>query len=222
MCSRRILLGSHRPARENSSFPVMFRRGFVAVRRRCEGRKRDFMAEKRQAPGSVAPLGPEALSPVVHIVDDDPGIRRLLRGIVEAGGWTTELYETAEGFMGAFRPERPGCVLLDMQMPGMSGLDLLRKLKDRNSILSVIMVTGHGDVSLAVQAMKDGALDFIEKPVAAIRILETVPLAVNWSMAELGKRQVHAERERRFARLTERERQVLDRVVMGEINKKVA
>ena len=167
-------------------------------------------------------FAPEILSPIVHIVDDDPTVRRLLRGIVESGGWATEIHESAERFLAAYSGERPGCLLLDMQMPGMSGLELLRELKDRDSLLSVIMVTGHGDITLAVQAMKDGALDFIEKPVTALRILETVPLAVNWSLAEFGKRQTRAEKERRLSRLTERERQVLDRVVQGEINKKVA
>ncbi len=167
-------------------------------------------------------FGPGILSPVVHIVDDDSTVRHLLRGIVESGGWDTEVYESAERFLAVYSGERPGCVLLDMRMPGMSGFDLLRELKDRDSVLSVIMVTGHGDVALAVQAMKDGALDFIEKPVAAIRILETVPLAVNWSLAEFGKRRARAEKELRLSRLTERERQVLDRVVQGEINKKVA
>lgn len=182
--------------------------------------------QKRRVPGTTpgagVTFGPEVLAPVVNIIDDDATVRRLLRGIVEAGGWSTEIYESAENFLVAFRGDRPGCVLLDMRMPGMSGLDLLRELRKRQSILPVIMVTGHGDVSLAVQAMKDGALDFIEKPVTPIRILETVPIAINWSLAELGKRQFRADKERRLSRLTERERQVLDRVVMGEINKKVA
>ena len=178
--------------------------------------------QNKRVSGGGLGFSPAILSPVVHIVDDDPTVRRLLRGIVESGGWATEIYESAEKFLAAYAGERPGCLLLDMQMPGMSGLELLRMLKDRGSLLSVIMVTGHGDVALAVQAMKDGALDFIEKPVTALRILETVPLAVNWSLAEFGKRQTRAEKERRLSRLTERERQVLDRVVQGEINKKVA
>lgn len=182
--------------------------------------------QKRRVPGAMSGGGvtfsPEVLAPVVHIIDDDATVRRLLRGIIEAGGWAADIYESAEAFLAAFRGDRPGCILLDMRMPGMSGLDLLRELKKRQSILPVIMVTGHGDVSLAVQAMKDGALDFIQKPVTPTRILETVPIAINWSLAELGKRQSRADKERRLSRLTERERQVLDRVVMGEINKKVA
>ncbi len=165
---------------------------------------------------------PEAFVSKVHIVDDDPTIRRLLRGIVEAGDWRAEVYESAERFLAAFRVDWPGCVLLDMRMPGMSGLDCLREMKKREILPPVIMVTGHADVELAVQAMKDGALDFLEKPVSVPRVLEVVRGAVERSMAEFGMRRNRAKLKRRLATLTPRERQVLDRIVRGEINKAVA
>lgn len=166
--------------------------------------------------------GPEAVVTTVYVVDDDPVVRRLLRGIVEAVGWRAEVHESAEKFLAAFPTDGPGCVLLDMRMPGMSGLDCLREMTRRETLLPVIMVTGHGDVELAVQAMKDGALDFLEKPVAAPRVLEVVRGAIERSLAAYGERRDRAKRERRLASLTPRERQVLDRIVRGEINKSVA
>lgn len=104
----------------------------------------------------------------------------------------------------------------------MRGLECLRELKLREAFLPMIMVTAHGDVALAVQAMKDGALDFLEKPITAPQVLKAARLALDWSLAEFGKRRNRADRERRLARLTPRERQVLDRVVLSEINKRVA
>lgn len=165
---------------------------------------------------------PETFVPRIRVVDDDPAIRKLLKGIVEAGGWRAEVYESAERFLAGFRVDQPGCVLLDMRMPGMSGLDCLREIKKHQALVPVIMVTGHADVELAVQAMKDGALDFLEKPVTVSRVLDVVRGAVERSVAEFGVRRTRAKLERRLATLTPRERQVLDRIVRGEINKAVA
>ena len=167
-------------------------------------------------------FGPHAHVPRVHIVDDDPVLRRLLKGIVEAGGWRVEVHESAEIFLAARLVDGPGCVLLDMRMPGMNGLECMGEMKRRAIHLPTIMVTGHADVDLAVQAMKDGALDFLEKPVVVPRVLEVVRIAIVRSEHEFEERQNRAERERSLAFLTQRERQVLDRIVLGEINKSVA
>jgi len=197
--------------------------GRVGVRTTMKRRKKQVDGPtERAAENSVEDQGPKALVSRVHIVDDDPVIRRLLGGIVEAGGWRAEVHDSAEGFLAAFRADWPGCVLLDMRMPGMNGLDCLREMKKRETLLPVIMVTAHADVELAVQAMKDGALDFLEKPVAVPRVLEVVRGAVERSLAEFGVRRIRAKREVRLASLTPRERQVLDRIARGEINKSVA
>jgi len=172
---------------------------------------------------SESPSGPETPSlPLIHIVDDDPLICKVLVAIVEAGGWRTAVHHSAEVFLAGHRDGCPGCVLLDMRMPGMNGLDCLRELKKRNSALPVVMVTGHADVELAVKAMKEGALDFFEKPVTAARVLEVVRHAVDLSLAEHGSRANRAKTERLLAALTPRERQVLQRICRGEINKAVA
>ncbi len=166
--------------------------------------------------------GPEAVVTKVHVVDDDHISRKLLQRLVEAGGWRAEVYESAESFLAALHPDGPGCVLLDMRMPGMNGLECLREIKRRDAILAVIMVTGYGEVELAVEAMKGGALDFLEKPITAQRVLEAVRAAIERSWEAHSERRARAGRERSLARLTPRERQVLDRIVRGEINKSVA
>jgi FixJ family two-component response regulator len=179
--------------------------------------------ETPSSDNSESPSGPETpLLPLIHIVDDDPLICKVLKAIVEAGGWRTAVHDSAESFLSGHRDGCPGCVLLDMRMPGMNGLDCLRELKKRNSVLPVMMVTGHADVELAVKAMKEGALDFFEKPVTAARVLEVVRHAVDLSLAEHGSRASRAKTERLLAALTPRERQVLQRICRGEINKAVA
>ena len=181
----------------------------------------DEPANRTDEPGTED-RGPKALVTRVHIVDDDPVIRKLLGGIVEAGGWQAEVHVSADRFLAAYRVDGPGCVLLDMRMPGMNGLDCLREIKRRDSLLTIVMVTAHGEVEFAVRAMKDGALDFLEKPITAQRVLEAVRLALERSWEAYGERRARLQRERSLARLTPRERQVLDRIVCGEINKAVA
>jgi two-component system, LuxR family, response regulator FixJ len=187
-------------------------------------RKQRFDNDPANNAAASAPedRGPEAVVTKVHVVDDDPISRKLLQRLVEAGGWRAEVYESAENFLAALHPDGPGCVLLDMRMPGMNGLECLREIKRRDAILSVVMVTAHGEVELAVEAMKNGALDFLEKPVTAQRVLEAVRAALDLSWEAYGVRRDRTRRERSLARLTPRERQVLDRIVRGEINKSVA
>ncbi len=171
--------------------------------------------DNRSKPAAESP-------PLVHIVDDDPLICKVLVAIVEAGGWHAEVFDSAEHFLADDHNGRPGCVLLDMRMPGMNGLDCLRELKKRKTALPVVMVTGHADVELAVKAMKEGALDFFEKPVTAARVLEVVRHAIDLSLVEHGLRANRARTERLLSALTPRERQVLEHISRGEINKAVA
>lgn len=170
-----------------------------------------------------SPQGHEPTTrPVVYIVDDDPLICKALTAIVSPVGCQIVIHGSAESFLADRHEEGPGCVLLDMRMPGMNGFDCLREIKKRGSVLPVVMVTGHADVDLAVRSMKNGALDFLEKPVTAARVLEVVGRAIELSLAEHGLRTDRAKTERLLAALTPRERQVLQRITRGEINKAVA
>jgi two-component system response regulator FixJ len=160
-------------------------------------------------------------TPCVFIVDDDEAVRDSLQALLESQGHAVAAYETAEAFLAAYRPGQPGCALVDLRMPGMDGLALLEQLRVKNSRLPVVMVTGHGDVALAVQAMKTGAIDFVEKPYSNDTILEVVQRALavaGGGLAEI----IPAEVAGRIAELTPREREVLELLVVGKANKIIA
>ncbi len=160
--------------------------------------------------------------PTVFIVDDDQAVRRFLCGLIESVDLRVEAFATAQEFLDAYEPGRPGCLLLDIRMPGMSGLELQNELAQRACGLPIIILTGHGNVQVAVHAMKAGAVDFIEKPFNNELLLDRIQKAVAESV-DAGnawiKRQDIAGH---LARLTPRERQVLDLVVCGDTNKGVA
>lgn len=160
--------------------------------------------------------------PTVFVIDDDEAVRRFLSGLVESVGLRIEAYASARGFLDAYEPGRPGCILLDIRMPEMSGLELQKELRARNIHLPVIILTGHGDVQVAVRAMKAGAVDFIEKPFNNQLLLDRVQEAVAESARASDSRLRQAEIKARVARLTPREREVLDLVAAGETNKGVA
>jgi len=161
-------------------------------------------------------------SDLVHIIDDDDALRDSLSFLLSSVGIKTKSYETATGYSND--PERGacGCILTDVRMPGMSGIDLLRKLKSDGIAVPVIVMTGHGDVPLAVEAMKLGALDFVEKPFNDDALIASVRSA----LGEAKRHSVHEEERKeidaRLAQLTARERQVLDGLVAGQPNKVIA
>jgi len=161
-------------------------------------------------------------SDLVHIIDDDDALRDSLSFLLSSVGIKTKSYETATGYFND--PERGacGCILTDVRMPGMSGIDLLRKLKSDGITVPVIVMTGHGDVPLAVEAMKLGALDFVEKPFNDDALIASVRSA----LGEAKRHSVHEEERKeidaRLAQLTARERQVLDGLVAGQPNKVIA
>lgn len=161
-------------------------------------------------------------SDLVHIIDDDDALRDSLSFLLSSAGIKTKTYETATGY--ANDPERGacGCILTDVRMPGMSGIDLLRKLKSDGLAVPVIVMTGHGDVPLAVEAMKLGALDFVEKPFDDDALIASVRSA----LGEAKRHSVHEDERKeidaRLAQLTARERQVLDGLVAGQPNKVIA
>jgi FixJ family two-component response regulator len=160
--------------------------------------------------------------PAVFIVDDDAAVRRFLGGLLESVELRVEAYESAQDFLEAYEPGRPGCLVLDVRMPGMSGLELQRELVGRAIDLPVIVLTGHGNVQVAVHAMKAGAVDFIEKPFDNELLLDRIQKAVAESVRATSERVKRNEIAIRLKQLTPRESQVLDLVVSGESNKGVA
>ena len=160
--------------------------------------------------------------PTVFVVDDDAAVRDSLRLLLKSVGLPVEVFESAQDFLDAERDDRPGCLVLDIRMPGMSGLELQGKLNERHSILPIIFITGHGDVPMAVNTMKKGAVDFIEKPFdqAALKALVDRLLVEARENAAANERQKLSEAL--LAKLTPREEQVLERIVAGRLNKQIA
>ena len=158
----------------------------------------------------------------VYVVDDDEAVRRFLRGLIGSIGLGVKTYASAQEFLDGYEAGSPGCLLLDIRMPDMSGLELQAELRRREINIPVIILTGHGDVKVAVHAMKAGAVDFIEKPFNNELLLHGIQKAVADSLHSSGTRVRRQEILQRLERLTTRERQVLRLVVAGETNKGVA
>lgn len=161
-------------------------------------------------------------APRVHIVDDDDAMRDSLKWLLESRGLSVELYPSAEAFLAAFNREFCGCLVLDVRMPGMSGLDLYEQLQVRASTLPVIFITGHGDVPMAVSALKKGAADFIEKPFNNQDMLRLIESCMKQDRAAAARRAESASVVQRVDSLTQREREVLALIVAGKLNKQIA
>ncbi|NKE67480.1 response regulator transcription factor [Ramlibacter sp. RBP-2] len=160
---------------------------------------------------------------VVHVVDDDPALRRSLRFLLESVEWKVQLHASAEEFLEAVGQARqPSCVLLDIRMPAMSGLELQQVLQARGIAVPIVFMTGHADVSMAVQAMKSGAADFIEKPFKDQVVLDAVAAAMRRSAEALLEQQVREEAVRLLGALSPREREVAQLVAQGQPNKLIA
>jgi FixJ family two-component response regulator len=160
--------------------------------------------------------------PRVHIVDDDEAMRDSLKWLLESRGLKVELYASGEEFLRAFDRGFCGCLVLDVRMPGMTGLDLYEQLQARASTLPVIFITGHGDVPMAVSALKKGAADFIEKPFNDQEMLGLIESCMKQDRAAAAKRAENASVTQRLDRLTQREREVLSLIVAGKLNKQIA
>ena len=159
---------------------------------------------------------------VVHIIDDDEAVRDSLAFLLEAANLTVRTYESAVRFLAETGRLESGCLVTDIRMPEMSGLELVRHLNERGSSLPVIVMTGHGDVPLAVEAMRAGVLDFIEKPFNDETILAALRRALDISRDHAEESAERAEIAGRLAKLSGRERQVLDGLVEGHANKVIA
>jgi RNA polymerase sigma factor (sigma-70 family) len=158
----------------------------------------------------------------VFVVDDDAAVRDSLSWLIKSVGLRVETYGSAQEFLEAYDPKRSGCVVLDVRMPGMSGLELQEKLKVDKVALPVIIITGHGDVPMAVRAVKAGAFDFIEKPFHDQTLLDRIQQALKREVESRKLEEKRSEVEQRLALLTPREREVLDLVVCGNPNKVIA
>ena len=160
--------------------------------------------------------------PMVHIVDDDSALRKALCFLMESENIPAQAYCSAEDFLDKHAQSKLGCLLLDVRMPGMNGLKLLELLNKQHIKLPVIIITGHGDVALAVDAMKAGALDFIEKPFDNEQMLSVVRNCLKQCVSLEKTTQIKNEIEARFALLTKREKEVMNHLVAGKQNKTIA
>jgi FixJ family two-component response regulator len=160
--------------------------------------------------------------PIIHVVDDDEPFQEAITTLLRAAGYEVRTYATAGHFLLATEVDRPGCILLDIQMPGPSGLELQKSLTVQANHLPVIFLTGHGDIPSSVRAIKSGAVDFLTKPVQKEVLLAAVQNALSLDMERRVVREQLNHWRARYAELTERERQVFDGVVAGKLNKQIA
>lgn len=161
-------------------------------------------------------------NPTVFVIDDDAAVRDSLKYLIESVGHRVRTFASANEFLDACTPEHAGCILADVRMPGMSGLELQERLVARAILMPTIIITGHGDVAMAVRAMKAGALDFIEKPFSDQVLLDQIHVALERDIREREKRDRQRRIQDRFSLLSPRERTVMDKVVAGKSNKTIA
>ena len=158
----------------------------------------------------------------VFIVDDDAAVRDSIAELVESIGLKSECYVSAVAFLDAFDPQRHGCLVIDVRMPQMSGLELQRRLAALEATIPVIVITGHGDIPIAVEAMKVGAVDFLQKPYREQALLDSINSALSLDAAARQSIASANQFEQSLAMLTEREREVLDQVLAGRTSKEIA
>jgi FixJ family two-component response regulator len=160
------------------------------------------------------------LTPVVFVVDDDVSVRESLEALIETAGWRTKTFATALDFLASCRDTSPRCLVLDVSLPGLSGLDLQHQLGDRRD-LPIIFLTGHCDIPMSVQAMKAGAVEFLTKPFSDEVLLTAIRRAIERSSTALDRESELEKLRRTYASLSRRERQVMTSVVSGRLNKQV-
>jgi two-component system response regulator FixJ len=159
---------------------------------------------------------------VVHIVDDEEAVRNSLAFLLSGAGFAVRVHESATDFLAIAGDIRNGCLITDLRMPDMDGVELLRRLRDNDMLLPAIVITGHGDVQMAVEAMKNGAIDFIEKPFSDDVLIDSIGRAASRAAQRVQNEAVLEQIRQRLGSLSERERQVLKGVVSGQANKTIA
>src|ERR1700693_2329424 len=164
----------------------------------------------------------KSIAPAVYVVDDDDGMRRALDALLSTIGYKTAVFSRPSEFLANFKADAPGCLVLDIRMPDMSGLELQQHLNRMGSMLPVIFITGHGDVPMAVQAMKEGAFEFIQKPFRDQDLLDRINHALKQDAENRNTVARRADIQHRLESLTPRERQGMDMVVDGAANKVIA
>ncbi len=158
----------------------------------------------------------------VYVVDDDEAVRDSLQWLLEGNDYRVRCYESAEAFLSRYDTREVACLIADIRMVGMSGMELQDKLIERNSPLPIVFITGHGDVPMAVESMKKGALDFIQKPFRESALLGMVEKMLDKARETFTDHQKAASRDALLSKLTTREAQVLERIVAGRLNKQIA
>src|SRR6266849_1180842 len=161
-------------------------------------------------------------SPTVFVVDDDPSVRASIQGLLKSADLRSESFGTAEEFLRNRRPEGPSCLVLDVSLPGVNGLDFQRQLGDAGIQIPIIFITGHGDIPMTVKAMKSGAVEFLTKPFQDQDLLDAIRQALDRDRATRQQQSNLVELRKRYGALTAREREVMDLVVSGMLNKQIA
>ena len=159
---------------------------------------------------------------VVFVIDDDQSVRDGLKGLLRSIGLEVKLFESTQEFLQSERPDVPGCLVLDIRLPGMGGLDFQRELAKSSIHLPIVFITGHGDIPMTVQAMKGGAIEFLTKPFRDQELLDAVYIGIARDRARREDARIVAVLRERFDAMTAREREVMARVVTGRLNKQVA
>jgi FixJ family two-component response regulator len=161
-------------------------------------------------------------APTVFVIDDDAGMRASIQGLLKSAGLRSESFETAEGFLRSKRPDGPSCLVLDVSLPGINGLEFQRELADAGVRTPIIFITGHGDIPMTVKAMKSGAVEFLTKPFLDEDLLNAIRQALDRDRMTRQQQNALADLHRRHKALTTREREVMSLVVLGMLNKQIA
>jgi RNA polymerase sigma factor (sigma-70 family) len=161
-------------------------------------------------------------APVVFVVDDDASVRSSLKFLLSTVGLQADTFDSADSFLHKKRPDVPSCLVLDVRLPGLSGIDFQRELAERNICIPIVFLTGHGDIPMSVRAMKAGAVEFLTKPFRDQDLLDAVRVALDRDRARREQETETADLRRRFDSLTSREQEVVSMVVAGMLNKQIA
>jgi FixJ family two-component response regulator len=163
-----------------------------------------------------------AVAPTVFVIDDDAGMRASIQGLLKSAGLRSESFGTAEEFLRSKRPDGPSCLVLDVSLPGVNGLDLQRELADAGVQIPIVFITGHGDIPMTVKAIKSGAVEFLTKPFLDQDLLDAIHQALDRDRVTRQQQSGLSELRKRYEALTAREREVMSLVVSGMLNKQIA